>query len=110
MSTFILRGRWHGDEIDPTRRFVGKVENGGTTGLEPGAQVVVTFQNDDFLLHTRPFQAHGRYSLEGMPSDTFVLTSFLRKDGASVQEATREGEEQLWGGEIFEKQPTAMRS
>ena len=50
--------------------------------------------------HTSP-QAHGRSSLEGMPSVHFVLVSFTRKDSDHDDRAVQDDPEQLWGGDIF---------
>ncbi|WP_027482838.1 hypothetical protein [Deinococcus pimensis] len=101
MSRFILRGRWHGSPLDSERHFEGTVVEAGHTGLHEGAAVSVTWQADVFTLMTRPAHAHGSYRLGGMPSDRFVLASFVRKDGEVGRDAVHDGEEQLWGGEIY---------
>lgn len=103
MSNFTLKGRWHGDSPETPRHFIGKVQDPGATGLRPGDVVTVTYQHDQFVGRASAAQLHGRYSLEGMPASTFVLTSFLRKDGVIGREAEQYGEEQLWGGDIYDR-------
>lgn len=101
MSNFVLKGRWHGEPHDDARRFTGTVVDGGHTGLAPGAVVTVTFECDRYLVRTDPAHAHGAYRLEGLPSDGFVLSGFIRKDGVLGHDAGPDGDEQLWGGNIF---------
>jgi hypothetical protein len=101
MSRFTLQGRWYGEAHDPERHFTGTVVEGGHTGLPSGSVVSVRFQADRFRVFTDPVHTHGGYSLEGMTSDAFVLTSFVRKDNAVGYDAQQDGEEQIWGGEIY---------
>ncbi|PYE53786.1 hypothetical protein [Deinococcus yavapaiensis] len=105
MSNFTLKGRWHIDSSETSRHFVGKVQDPGVTGLRPGDVVTVTYQHqhDRFVGHTNDSHVQGGYSLEGMPSQTFVLASFLRKDGVVGREAEHAGEEQLWGGDLYDR-------
>ena len=103
MSRFILKGRWYGEPHDPERYFQGTVEDPGHTGLQQDDVVRVKFEAGRFTAHTNPTQQHGHYSLDGMPSEEFVLASFVRRDGAVGEEAVGEGEPQLWGGDLFSK-------
>ncbi|AWN21879.1 hypothetical protein DKM44_00365 [Deinococcus irradiatisoli] len=108
MSTFLLKGCWIGALHAPDRYFRGTVEEPGETGLRLGDPVIVKFENNTITLQARLTPASGRYSLEGMPSSDFVLASFIRKDGEVSREADQPGEEQLWGGDLFTRQPGAQ--
>lgn len=99
MSRLTLRGRWMGEAHDPGRTFQGVVDEPGPSGLRPGDPVTVTF---DPGAPARPqARAHGRYRLEGMPATTFVLVSFTRQDRDPGERAGQDGDEQVWGGELF---------
>ncbi|SMB91807.1 hypothetical protein [Deinococcus hopiensis] len=101
MSRFVLVGRWFGEVGDLNRVFRGVVEEPADTGLEIGHPVSVTFDMGTPTVRVTSPQAHGRYSLEGMPSTDFVLVSFLCQDRQVGGEARLEEEEQRWGGEIY---------
>jgi|GEM_PF-3480355 len=99
MPTFTLKGRWNAPPHALDRQFDGEVVDGANSGLKPGDRVVVTYVNGQPAVFN-PVQ-HGRYSLEGMPAEHFVLTSFVRKDGVINADATSDAEEQLWGGDLY---------
>lgn len=53
------------------------------------------------MLRRHSTQTWGRYSLEGLPNDTFILTSFLRRGGVTGHDVLPDEDDQEWGGEII---------
>lgn len=105
MSNFVLKGRWHGEIYDEDRCFRGRVVDGGHTGLNSGDEVTVSYKVDHHMLRRHSTQAGGRYSLDGMPDDSFILTSFLRRGGVTGHDVLPDDDDQEWGGEIVSASP-----
>lgn len=101
MSTFTLKGRWTKPITESDRSFEGHVVEAGESGLNVGDRVTVSYQGGVPSLQFDDPTRHGRYSLEGMPSERYVLTSFVRIGGPVGSEAAQEGDEQVWGGQLF---------
>ncbi|GGK16676.1 hypothetical protein GCM10008955_07630 [Deinococcus malanensis] len=109
MSNFVLKGRWYGEIYDENRCFKGRVVDGGHTGLKSGDEVTVTYKVDQHTLRHHTTQAGGGYSLDGMPDNSFILTSFLRRGGVTGHEVLPDEDDQEWGGEIVSASPAPQQ-
>ena len=83
--------------------FEGVVVTPAESGLPIGAPVRVLYEAGRPSVYASSAQAHGRYSLDGMPSSTFVLASFVRQDGLHTAYGAHEAVDGLWGGELFQR-------
>ncbi len=101
MSSIVLKGRWHGQRFTPDRRFEGTVEDAGDSALLGGSVVTVTHQAAQHTAEGNATQEHGHYSLQGMPGEDFILTSFLSTDDPHRATDGEDQTDRLWRGELF---------
>lgn len=101
MSTLILKGHWQGEVNTPDRHFRGIVHETSEATVMLGTQVTVTLTGGT---HTQEHSTgfHGQYVLDGLEPNSFVLTSFFRKDRDVGQQSKQPmNEAELWGGELY---------
>ena len=103
MTLFVLKGHWSGTPNTPDHAFEGVVVTPADSGLAIGAPVQVIYEAGHPAVYASSAQAHGHYSLGGMPSAAFVLASFVRQDGPPTAQTAHDDVDGLWGGELFQR-------